>query len=144
MSYGYLIAVFSVIFVALICSFIVPEGKLKKSINFVLRIICIGVLIKPVVGLFKLNSSSSQAVYDYDYICKIYSENQSNLLTQKINDKFNTDLICIVKIIYTDEKITEDGVTVNGNFKEGVTIDAITEYLRELCYINITENEKSD
>lgn len=141
---AYLLTAVGVIFLTVIVSFIVPEGKLKKSINFVLRIISIGVLIQPVAKIFTFTPQKESADYDYAYVCQVYSQNQSQLVTQKVKEDLNLDCVCAVEIIYDGTQIKENGVTVEGNFESVQTIEEITEYLEGLGYIHITVNEKTD
>lgn len=140
----YLLSAVGVIFLTVIISFIVPEGKLKKSVNFVLRLVSIAMLVSPVTKLFKFTPSSSSTTYDYDYVCAVYSQTQSRLLTQKVQDDLGLDVVCQVKIKYDGQKISENGVIVTGNFKNVQTVSQITEYLEGLGYINITVNETID
>lgn len=142
---AYLLTAVGVIFLTIIISFIVPEGKLKKTVTFILRMVCITVLIQPVGTLFTLpNIKEESSSYDYDYVCGVYSQNQSALLTEKVEADLGIDCVCVVEVTYDGEKIRENGVTVDGNFDENETIDTITEYLQGLGYINITVNEKGD
>lgn len=141
---AYLLTAVGVIFLTVIVSFIIPEGKLKKSVNFVLRIISIGVLIQPVAKIFTFSPQKESADYDYAYVCQVYSQNQSQLVTQKVKEDLNLDCVCAVEIIYDGTQIKENGVTVEGNFESVQTIEEITEYLEGLGYIHITVNEKTD
>ncbi len=141
---AYLLTAVGVIFLTVIISFIVPEGKLKKSVNFVLRLVSIGMLISPITKIFTFTPSESSASYDYNYVSQVYAQNQSRLLTQKVNDDLGFDCVCIVEIVYDGNKIAENGVTVCGNFENVQTVAQITEYLEGLGYINITVNEKAD
>ncbi|MDE7084632.1 MAG: stage III sporulation protein AF, partial [Clostridia bacterium] len=129
---AYLLTAAGVIFLTVIISFIVPEGKLKKSVNFVLRLVSIGMLINPVTKIFSFTPTSGSVAYDYDYVCEVYSQNQSRLLTQKINDELGYDCVCRVEILYDGTKISENGVTVSGNFENVQTVEQITEYLEGL------------
>ncbi len=139
---AYLLTSVGVIFLTIIISFIVPEGKLKKSVTLVLRLVCIAVLIQPVTKLFTFSNKTTEYKYDYEYVCQVYSQNQSNLLTNKIKNDLGVDCVCVVEVVYEDNKIKENGVTVNTNFDESVTLCKIAEYLSGLGYINITVNEE--
>lgn len=140
----YMLTAAGVIFLAVLISFIIPEGKLKKSVSFILRLACIFVLVQPVGKIFNFKTSDSvNAEYDYEYFCAVYSQNQSNLLTKNVNEKFGQELVCIVEICYDGTQIKESGVVVQGKLEKSVTIEDITEYLRELGYINISVNEQS-
>ncbi len=139
----YLLTAIGVIFISVVVGLLVPEGKIKKSVNFVLRLICICVLIQPVTKIFiPATSEAPQTEYDYDYVCAVYAQNQSMLVTEKVNEEFGLDCVCRVNIVYDGMQIKEDGVTVEGNFENDVTILQVTEYLKELGYINISVNEK--
>ena len=141
---AYLLTAVGVIFLTVIISFIVPEGKLKKSVNFVLRLVSIGMLISPVTKLFTFSQSEGSAIYDYEYVAEVYAQNQSRLLTQKVSEDLGYDCICRVEICYDGHKICENGVNVYGNFENVQTVSEITEYLEGLGYINITVNETTD
>ncbi|MGN0806090.1 MAG: stage III sporulation protein AF [Candidatus Coproplasma sp.] len=140
MKAEYLYGALGVVFLSVIAGLIIPEGKLKKSINFVLRLICISVLITPVLNLFGIEEQVKGFSPDYEYICEIYSQNQSELLTQKVYSDCGEECVCTVTVVYQDDKITESGVIVTGNFKDRQTIEKIEEYLRGLGYIDITVN----
>ncbi len=141
---AYLLTAVGVIFLTVIISFIVPEGKLKKSVNFVLRLVSIVMLISPVTKIFSFTPQDTSLTYDFDYVCEVYSQNQSRLLTQKISDELGYDCVCRVDISYDGTKISENGVFVTGNFENVQTVGQITEYLQSLGYINITVNEETD
>lgn len=141
---AYLLTAVGVIFLTVIISFIVPDGKLKKSVNFVLRLVCIGMLLSPVTKLFNFSATDSSFEYGYKYVAAVYSENQSRLLTQKVSEDLGYDCICRVDITYDGHKICENGVNVYGNFENIQTVEEITEYLKGLGYINITVNETTD
>ena len=140
---AYLLTAVGVIFLTVIISFVLPEGKLKKSINFILRLVCICVMIQPAIKLFDLKMTGEVKPLDYAYVCQVYSQNQSQLLTKKVTENLNYDCVCIVDVIFDGGQIKENGVTVVGNFVDVQTIETITEYLRELGYIHITVNEKN-
>ncbi len=139
---AYLLSAFGVIFLAVITSYIVPEGKLKKTINFVLRVVCITVLLSPVGNLISLDGATDGEAFDYDYICSVYSANQSLLLQNKLSDELGIDCDCVVAVIFEDDSIKENGVTVYG-IKDADERKIIVEYLKELGYININVNEES-
>lgn len=138
----YLLSAAGVIFLTVLISFIVPEGKMKKSVNFVLRLVGIAVLVQPLTGIFKFSDNKADKSYDYEYVCQVYSQNQSNLLTQKVTDDLGYDCVCVVEIVYDGTQIKENGVTVQLDYAESEKIATITEYLQGLGYINITVNEK--
>ena len=141
---AYLLTAVGVIFLTVIISFIVPEGKLKKSVNFVLRLVSIAMLISPATKLFTFTTSEGSLSYDYEYVSEVYAQNQSRLLTQKVSEELGLDCVCRVEIEYDGHKICENGVIVSGNFENVQTVEQITEYLEGLGYINITVNETTD
>lgn len=143
MKTEYLLTALGVIFFAVIVGLVIPEGKLKKSVNFVLRLVCICVLIRPLTNIFGINSQTATITYDYDYICEVYSQNQSALLTDKVVGETGVECICTVSVVFEEDKIKENGVLVEGNFGNDKVIEKITEYLQELGYINITVNDQS-
>ena len=100
-------------------------------------------LIQPLTGVFKFTPQTPSTNYDYDYICAVYSQNQSNLLTQKVNGELGIDCVCRVEIIYDGTQIKENGVTVEVIYENVQTVEVLTEYLEGLGYINITVNEKT-
>ena len=62
----YLLTAAGVIFLSVIVSLVIPEGKLNKSIVFVMRMACILVLIQPISGVFKLKSYPlDEPLFDY-------------------------------------------------------------------------------
>lgn len=142
MKAEYLYAALGVIFLSVIAGLLIPDGKLKKSINFVFRLICIFVLINPLLNLFGIEDEVKNVSLDYNYICQIYSKNQSDLLTQKVTADCNVDCECSVEVVYEDDKIIQKGVTVNGNFMDEQSINKILEYLQGLGYIDITVNDQ--
>ena len=142
MKAEYLYVALGVVFLSVIAGLLIPEGKLKKSVNFVLRLICILVLINPLLNLFGIEEEVKNITLDYGYICNIYSKNQSELLTQKAIEDCQTECVCTVEVIYEDEKIKESEVTVTGNFKDEQSINKILEYLQGLGYIDIIVNDQ--
>lgn len=142
MKAEYLYVALGVVFLSVIAGLLIPEGKLKKSVNFVLRLICILVLINPLLNLFGIEEEVKNITFDYGYICEIYSKNQSELLTQKVIEDCQTECVCTVEVIYEDEKIKEGGVTVTGNFTDEQSINKILEYLQGLGYIDIIVNDQ--
>lgn len=133
------------VFITVIAGFIIPEGKLHKIINFVLRIACILILISPVFSIFNISLEQQEGgLIDYDYVCEVYSDSQSATLENMIEEEFGIECECRVEIIYKDGSFTENGVTVTGDFVELNTMDEIQSYLLGLGYININVNEKTD
>lgn len=137
----YLLTAVGVIFLTVIVGFVAPDGKLKKSVNFVLRLVSIAVLIQPITAIFNFDVQTSVSDYDYTYICQVYSQNQSNLVSKKIKEEFGIDCFVYVDIVYDGEKIEERGIIVRFDAENCDKSDEILAYLRELGYINITVNE---
>ena len=61
----YLLSAVGVIFLSVIVSLIVPDGKLNKTIVFIMRMVCIFVLIQPVSGIFKITDADiEEPIFD--------------------------------------------------------------------------------
>ena len=81
----YLLTAAGVIFFSVIVSLLIPNGKLNKTIVFVMRMACILVLLQPITGIFKITSTViDEPLFDYVYICKVYSDDQSEQLEKLI------------------------------------------------------------
>lgn len=140
----YLLTAAGVIFLSVIISLIIPQGKMNKSIVFVMRLACILVLLQPVTGIFKLSTVSvDMPMYDYEYICKVYSDNQSEQLEKLLLKEFSVSSECEVDIVYNDGNFKVDGVTVQINEDDKKIIPDIYAYLEKLEYINISVYAKS-
>ncbi len=135
----YLLSAAAAIFLSVIISLLVPEGKLNKTITFIMRLVCILVLIQPITGLFKLSPQGPfESTVDYVFVESVYSDHQSAQLEKLIKTEFETECECTVKVEYADGefKAKEAAVKIKENNSE--LIKAIYEYLQELNYINIT------
>ena len=135
----YLLSAAAAIFLSVIISLLVPEGKLNKTITFIMRLVCILVLIQPITGLFKLSPQwPTDSTVDYVFVESVYSDHQSAQLEKLIKTEFETECECTVKVEYADGefKAKEAAVKIKENNSE--LIKAIYEYLQELGYINIT------
>ena len=141
---GYLLTAAGVIFLSVIVSLIIPDGKLNKTIVFVMRMACILVLLQPITGLFKLTDVSvDEPLYDYAYISKVYSENQSVELDKLLSDKYNEQFDCNVEVVYDNGNFKVESVSVEVDSENLKLIEEIYAYLDELGYINITVYAKS-
>lgn len=140
MKAEYLYIAFGVVFLTVIVGLLVPDGKLKKSVNFVLRLVCICVLVNPIINLFDIEDKLGEIKLDYEYVCLIYSQNQSDYLTDMIKENLGLDCGCSVAVEYEEGKIKENGVSVKGDLSSD-EIAKILEYLTELGYIDITVND---
>ena len=67
---AYLVTACGAVFLSVVVSFIIPQGKLAKTITFVLRIVCIAILISPLAQIFTISDESFDSMVDYDYICE--------------------------------------------------------------------------
>ncbi len=134
----YLLSAVGVIFLSVIVSLLVPEGKLNKSITFVMRLICIFVLVQPVTGIFKISESSSESGVDYEYISAVYSNHQSKQLEKILAEKFKVDTDCTVSVVYEDGNFSQVATSVCLASENVEIFDSIYEYLLESGYINIT------
>ncbi len=141
----YLLSAAGVIFLSVIVSLLIPEGKLHKSVTFVMRLICIFVLIQPITGLFNIKESGALTddYFDYQYVSGVYSDHQSGQLEILLNKEFETETECEVKVDYVEGefKVTEVRVGLKENNQK--LIERIYAYLDGLGYINITVYAKS-
>ena len=142
----YLLTAAGVIFLSVIVSLLIPEGKLHKSVTFVMRLICIFVLIQPITGLFNIKETTAawtDDFFDYEYVCGVYSDHQSEQLEILLQKEFDVATECAIKVEYIEGefKPTEVGVELNQNNSK--LIEEIYAYLDGLGYINITVYAKS-
>lgn len=141
----YLTTAACAVFVTIIVGFIIPDGKLNKMINFVMRLVCIFILVSPVVKIFDIGGAAEEgAIIDYDFVCSVYSETQSSELEKLIRNNTGEDCVCEVDILYENGSFKENGVTVFTDFGDEVTKNKIRAYLESLGYININVNEKDN
>jgi hypothetical protein len=142
---NYIAVAVGAVFLSVVISFIIPDGKLNKTITFILRSATILILITPVTQLFNISIASSDGdIIDYEWICATYSKSQSEILKNAIYEKFETDCDCYIEFVYSDGQFSENGVTVTLNSTDEKTKNAIYEYLQELGYIYINVNETAD
>lgn len=135
----YLICAASVIFLSVIVTILIPEGKLHKTITFVMRLICIFILIQPLTGIFDIFATNSETdLADYDYVAKIYSDHQSEQLEKLLAEEFGGNYQCFVEVNYIDEDFKVSSITVETDKNSADNLEQIYEYLEEKGYINIT------
>ncbi|MCH5148960.1 MAG: stage III sporulation protein AF [Clostridiales bacterium] len=135
----FLLSATGVIFLSVIISLLIPEGKLNKTITFIMRLICIMVMIQPLTEIFGIKDSASEASrVDYVYVCEIYSEHQSGELEKLILENLGARTKCSVEVVYEDDEFKVDRVTVSVEENNSELIKDIYEYLGQLQYINIT------
>ncbi len=140
----YLLTAAAVIFLSVIVSLIIPQGKLNKTIVFVMRMACILVMIQPITGIFKIDvSSKGEVIYDTEYVATVYSKNQSGSLEKLLYEQFNEECECQVNIVYSEGNFKAESVTVETSSENNQLIANIYEYLDKLGYINITVYAKS-
>lgn len=136
---AYLLTAAGVIFFTVIISLLLPEGKLNKTITFVLRMACILVLVQPVSGVFELSSSETyEDFFDYEYICTVYSSHQSSRLAELIYDKLGIECECEVSVLYENGDFLVGEVAVAVTEENIGQIEELESYLNELGYINIS------
>jgi hypothetical protein len=140
---SYLTLAAGIIFLTIVLGIILPDGKLNKFINFIIRLICIFVLIQPITQIFSIEDDQT-ALIDYDYICTVYSVTQSKMLEELLLSDLNIQCDCTVYVTYDGEQLKETGVDVLiiDNLNNIRTKNEICEYLQELGYIDINVNEK--
>ncbi len=135
----YLLSAAGVIFLSVIVSLLIPEGRLNKTITFVMRLICIFVLVQPVTGIFKIPSDVAKGeFFDSVFVCEEYSRHQSTQLDALLSEKFCTDCLCNVEVTYTDSQFKVESVEVCLFDGDKNLIERIQAYLEELGYINIS------
>ena len=139
---AYLVTACGAVFLSVIVSFVIPQGKLGKSITVVLRLICIVILISPLLQLFGLSVEDTEIAVDYDYICEVYSDNQSEALEELLESKFDVQTECTVVIVYSDDEFCVQSVEVCLISSDKQIAEEIYEYLQEAGYINITVYEQ--
>ena len=140
----YLLTAAAVIFLSVIVSLIIPQGKLNKTIVFVMRMACILVLIQPITGIFKINTSSKgEVLYDTEYVATVYSKNQSENLEKLLYEQYAEDCECQVNVVYLEGNFKVESVNVQTSSENNQLIANIYEYLDKLGYINITVYAKS-
>lgn len=138
----YLVTACGAVFLSIVVSFVIPQGKLGKSVTVVLRLICIAILISPVLQLFGISVDDTEISVDYDYICEVYSENQSRALEELIESKFNVQSECTIVIVYGDNSFSVESVEVCLITSDKQIAEQIYEYLEKAGYINITVYEQ--
>lgn len=139
----YLVTACGAVFLSIVVSFVIPQGKLGKSVTVVLRLICIAILISPVLQLFGISVDDTEISVDFDYICEVYSENQSRALEELIESKFNVQSECTIVIVYGDNSFSVESVEVCLISSDKQIAEQIYEYLEKAGYINITVYEQS-
>lgn len=130
----YLLSATSVIFLSVMVSMILPEGKLSKSIIFVMRMACILVLIQPITKIFDIKTDSAEISADYEYIKSVYSDNQSSALRELLVKEFGEGIDCTVNIEYADGKFTVGEISVTVNSRDEEFIYSVFEYVCSLGY----------
>lgn len=139
----YLLSAFGVIFFSVLVSFLIPEGKLNKLIVFVVRVICIAVIIQPVTELFHRDAATTESeLCDYEAVCAVYSDWQSRNLEEKLREQFGVESECSIEIVYSDGQFGAESVRVSTNVVESEINEKIYAYLEDCGYINITVNDE--
>ena len=127
----YLLSAVGVIFLSVIVSLIIPNGKLNKTVTFVMRLICILVLIQPITGIFKISSAwSGGEFFDYEYVCGEYSSHQSTQLKILLLNEFEVETECSVEVEYNEAQFKVNKVEVWLNDADSDFIEKIYSYLR--------------
>lgn len=142
----YLLTAAGVIFLSVIVSLLIPEGKLHKSVTFVMRLICIFVLIQPITGLFNLKTETDTTggdYFDYEYVSGVYSDHQSEQLQILLEKEFNVKADCLIEVVYEEGEFKVNSVRVGLDENNRNLIEEIYAYLDGLGYINITVYAKS-
>lgn len=135
---AYLLSVSGAVFLSVIVSFIIPDGKLHKTVSLVLRLICILIIISPITQIFKIDDGQVEISADIDFVVAAYTNNQNIALEESVLNEFNIACDCNVEIEYSEGKFVEKSVTVKISQKDLNLIEGIYAYLEKLNYINIT------
>lgn len=134
----YLLSAVGVIFLSVIVSLIIPEGKLNKSVTFIMRLICIFVLVQPVTGIFGVSESLGELNIDYEYVSTVYSNHQSSQLEKLLLSEYGVNAECDVAVKYENNVFSVEKTQVCLAEKDIDLFDTIYEYLLGLGYINIS------
>lgn len=135
----YLLCAAGAIFLSVIVTLLIPEGKLHKTVTFIMRLICIFVLIQPLANVTTLFPQAEQTILvDYDYVAAVYSEQQSEQLALLLREKYAWVQYCEVEIQAAEGQFEVTGVSVGLSEDNQKNISEIYAYLEELGYINIT------
>lgn len=135
----YLLSAAGVIFLSVIVTLLVPEGKLHKTITFVMRLICIFVLIQPLTQIFNIVSESGgDTLADYELVSAVYGKQQSKALEELLAERYGLSFDCTVSIIYDEGEFRAESVEVVIDKNSENIIAELYEYLGGLGYINIT------
>lgn len=134
---AYLAVAAGTVFISILCSIFVPEGKLKKTVLFSLRMVCLTALIQPVYNLFSFAESESAEICDYSFICGLYSDQQESAAEEAIYEEFGENCDCEITIEYSDGEFKQSTIFVATESGNAEIISQIYEYLSNLGYINI-------
>ncbi len=135
----YLLAAAGVIFLSVIVSLLVPEGKLNRTITFIMRLVCIAVLISPALKLFKFDKATqSDFAIDYEFVEEVYSDQQSEQLEKLLLRDLGCESECLVEVVYSGGEFKVDGVKVVLSENCKGSVSEVYEYLTELKYQNIS------
>jgi len=138
----YLLSAAGVIFLSVIVSLIIPEGKLNKSITFIMRLICIFVLIQPITGIFNIGGGNSpdESLADYTYVSSVYSKHQSEQLELLLKKECGAETECSAAVEFIDGefKVTGVEVGISADGADGLMVkESIENYLSGLGYKNV-------
>ena len=94
---AYIASAAGAVFLTVVVGMIIPDGKMAKSITFVLKIVCILVLLSPLINIFSIDiGAETGAIIDYDGLSDILSSNQSAQLEKLIFEQFGVGCECSV------------------------------------------------
>ena len=140
----YLLTAAGVIFISVIVSLLITEGKLNKTVTFIMRLICILVLIQPITGIFGIKNEQPVSDFiDYGYVETAYSENQSAQLEKLLLKEFEVETDCVVNIFFENGEFKAKSVEVGLEKNNEKLFKEIYSYLSDCGYINITVYAKS-
>jgi hypothetical protein len=135
---AYILAATGICFFTVLLSFLLPEGKVGKTIQFVMRIACIVCLLQPILGLFNgQNSIAEQSLCDYSLVCSLYEANQEQSIKESILKEFGEEVECDVVIEYQDGNFSQEKVSITLKRQDEEIEQKIYAYLEGSGYINI-------
>jgi hypothetical protein len=140
----YILSATAVVFLSVILSFVLPEGKLGKTIRMTLQMVCIAFLIQPVLSLFSVDvTEAQQELCDYQTICRVYAKEQAEALQEGIWEAVGVSCVCEVEITYDGENFVEESVVVTMDEENDELRQKICAYLQDNGYIHSTVNVKN-
>ncbi len=135
---AYLTVAVGTVFVSALCAILIPEGRLKGTITFIMRLLCLAALAAPLKNFIQYDFNQQQSWVDYSFLCEAYAEDQERALESALKKQTGVDCECEITIVYNNGNFEQSAVQVNVMTEDSQVLSLIYEYLTELNYINIT------